>query len=118
MNNCYESGIEFVNISPLKSDIAEHFEPEWIGIRPNTDAALMLAIAYVLLNESLYDEFYKNILSGSISLSLCQWYRRRLPKNPLWASKITGVPVETIIELAYRMAECRTMIMTMELATW
>ena len=70
MNNCYESGIEFVNISPLKSDIAEHFEPEWIGIRPNTDAALMLAIAYVLLNESLYDEsFIKNILSGSISLS-------------------------------------------------
>ena len=34
------------------------------------------------------------------------------PKNPLWASKITGVPAESIIELAYRMAECRTMIMT------
>ena len=114
MNNCYESGIEFVNISPLKSDIAEHFEPEWIGIRPNTDAALMLAIAYVLLNESLYDEsFIKKYTVGLDKfIPYVNGIEDGCPKNPLWASKITGVPAETIIELAYRMAECRTMIMT------
>ena len=49
-----------MNISPLKTDIAEIFEPEWLTIRPNTDAAMMLALAHTLVTENLYD---KNFIS-------------------------------------------------------
>ena len=60
MQSCYDAGVEFVNISPLKTDIAHIFDPEWITIRPNTDAALMLALAFTLVSEELYD---KNFIS-------------------------------------------------------
>jgi hypothetical protein len=44
MNNCYESGIEIRNISPLKSDIAEHFDQNGLAFEQIPMQLLMLAI--------------------------------------------------------------------------
>ena len=52
---CRDAGTEFVNISPLRTDVAALYDPEWIPVRPNTDAALMLALAHVLSSEGLHD---------------------------------------------------------------
>lgn len=114
MQSCYDAGVEFVNISPLKTDIAHIFDPEWITIRPNTDAALMLAIAYTLVSEELYD---KNFISTHTTglekfLPYLNGDTDDQPKNAEWAAQITGVPAQTIIDLARRMAQCRTMIST------
>ena len=114
MQSCYDAGVEFVNISPLKTDIAHIFDPEWITIRPNTDAAMMLALAYTLVNEGLYD---KNFISThTVGLEKFIPYlngdKDGEPKNAEWAAQITGVSAQTIINLARRMAECRTMIST------
>ena len=114
MQSCYDAGVEFVNISPLKTDIAHIFDPEWITIRPNTDAAMMLALAYTLVNEELYD---KNFISThTVGLEKFIPYlngdKDGQPKNAEWAAQITGVSAQTIINLARRMAECRTMIST------
>ena len=114
MQSCYDAGVEFVNISPLKTDIAHIFDPEWITIRPNTDAAMMLALAYTLVNEGLYD---KNFISThTVGLEKFIPYlngdKDGQPKNAEWAAQITGVSAQTIINLARRMAECRTMIST------
>ena len=114
MQACYDAGVEFVNISPLKTDIAEIFEPEWLTIRPNTDAAMMLALAYTLVTEKLYD---KNFISThTVGLDQFLPYLNGdsdgQPKSAEWAARITGVPAKSIIDLARRMADSRTMIST------
>jgi biotin/methionine sulfoxide reductase len=114
MQSCYDAGVEFVNISPIKTDIAGIFDPEWITIRPNTDAAMMLALAYTLVNEELYDKSF--IATHTVGLEKFIPYLNGdndgQPKNAEWAAQITGVSAQTIINLARRMAECRTMIST------
>ncbi|MBT7732437.1 MAG: molybdopterin-dependent oxidoreductase [Rhodospirillaceae bacterium] len=114
MQACYDAGVEFVNISPLKTDIAEIFEPEWLTVRPNTDAAMMLALAYTLVTEKLYD---KNFISThTVGLDEFLPYLNGdsdgQPKSAEWAARITGVPAKSIIDLARRMADSRTMIST------
>lgn len=50
-----QAGVQFVNISPLQSDLLDQAEAEWLAIRPNTDVALMLGLAHVLITEDLHD---------------------------------------------------------------
>ena len=42
-------GIPVVNVSPTRADSPDFLNAEWIAIRPNTDAALMLALAYEII---------------------------------------------------------------------
>ena len=114
MQSCYDAGVEFINISPIRTDIAEMFDSEWIAIRPNTDAAMMLALAHTLVKENLYDKNF--ISSHTVGLEKFLPYLNgdndAQPKDAEWAAKITGVPAETLINLARQMADCRTMIST------
>ena len=48
-------GVRFVNITPTAEDLDTGGEIEWLAIRPNTDAAMILALCHVLLTEKLYD---------------------------------------------------------------
>ena len=41
-----KAGVRFVNISPVNDNLETGGEVEWIPIRPNTDTALMLALAH------------------------------------------------------------------------
>jgi biotin/methionine sulfoxide reductase len=41
-----QAGVRVVNISPIRDDGPKAVRPEWIPIRPNTDTAMMLALAY------------------------------------------------------------------------
>ncbi|MFM9886843.1 MAG: molybdopterin-dependent oxidoreductase [Burkholderiales bacterium] len=107
---------EFVVISPTRADCPEFLDAEWIPIRPNTDTALMLALACVLAIEGNHDRGFLN--------SHCTGWERfedyllgrsdGVPKSPLWASAITGIPVATIEALARRLPRQRTMLS----ATW
>lgn len=47
------AGTRFVNVSPVSDNMP--VDSEWLAIRPNTDVALMLALAYVLDAEGLAD---------------------------------------------------------------
>ena len=38
------AGTKFVVVSPLRSDIPDFLDAQWIPIRPNTDTALMLTV--------------------------------------------------------------------------
>jgi biotin/methionine sulfoxide reductase len=107
-----DAGIEFVSISPLKSDAPGFVAAQWVPIRPNTDTALMLAMAHTLLTEERYDaQFVSRYCTGF------ETFRRYLlglddgvAKNADWAAAITGVPAETICDLARRAAATPTMI--------
>jgi biotin/methionine sulfoxide reductase len=107
-----QAGIEFVSISPLKSDAPDFLAAQWIPIRPNTDTALMLAMAHTLLTEERHDaQFVSRYCTGF------ETFRRYLlglddglPKSADWAATITGVPAETIRDLSRRAAAAPTMI--------
>ena len=48
MRRAAEAGVRFVNISPFRGDCAEFLGAEWVPIRPNSDAALVLAMLHAL----------------------------------------------------------------------
>ncbi|MGX5851513.1 molybdopterin-dependent oxidoreductase [Mesorhizobium sp. PL10] len=102
--------VRFVNISPLRQDIDG--ASDWIPIRPNTDVALMLALIHVLLTENLHDRaFLARFCTGGEEVrAYVLGESDRLPKTPHWASAITGVPPEKIVQLARDMAASKTMI--------
>ena len=53
-----QAGVAFVNVSPAASDVARELDAEWLSIRPNTDVALMLALAHTLVAEELHDRAF------------------------------------------------------------
>ena len=95
-------GIKFIYVDPCYTETARHFNAEWIPIRPSTDTAMLITMAYVMITEGLYDrEFINRYVFGfdkyrEYVLGLTD----NTPKTPEWAEKITGVPADAITELA------------------
>lgn len=109
-----ENGAKVVCIDPRHSLSAASLADEWIPIRPGTDVAMMSAMAYVMLTESLYDaDFIRTHCVG--------WDATQMPpgtenpesyidyllgkqdgvaKTPAWAEAITAVPATTIARIA------------------
>ena len=106
-----QAGVRMVNIGPI-GDNLEGEAVEWLQCRPNTDTAVLLAMAYVLHTEELTDTAFLS--------SHCTGFERFAPyltgeedgtaKTPEWAEKICGVDADTIRTLARDMAATRTMI--------
>lgn len=106
------AGCRFVNISPLRDDAAAEIGAQWLAPRPNTDTAVMLALAHVLISERLHDQAFINrytagfdkleayILGGSDGVE----------KTPEWAAGISGLEAQSIAALARQMAAKRTLI--------
>ena len=107
-----ESGCRFVNVSPVRHDIDTGGQVEWIPIRPGTDVAMMLAMAYVIHEAGLHDRVF---LDGH-----CTGFDRFVPyltgrddgqpKTPQWAEAITEVPAQTITALAHDLVRTRSMV--------
>ncbi|PWC89340.1 biotin transporter BioY [Azospirillum sp. TSH100] len=106
------AGVRFVNVSPVRHDLDDVPGAEWIAIRPGTDTAVMLGLAHTLVAEGLADgdflarctvgyEEFRRYLTGEAN---------GLAKDAGWAATIAGVPAETIVTLARRMAGSRTMM--------
>ena len=55
MKRLSAAGVNVVNVSPCRDDAPEFLNPLWIAIRPNTDTAMMLALAHTLIVEDLHD---------------------------------------------------------------
>src|SRR5215510_445229 len=104
--------IEFVVISPTRADAPDLLGAEWVSIRPNTDTALMLGLAHVLLAERLYDEaFLARCCVGFEQLrGYIEGRSDGTPKTAEWAAAICEVPAERIRALARRLAATRSLI--------
>ena len=55
MREAREAGIAFVNVGPLRDDVADFLDAEWLPARPNSDVAIMLGLAHTLLEEDRHD---------------------------------------------------------------
>jgi len=60
IKKCTQKGIKFINISPMEMEADIISKAEWVKIRPGTDTALMLGIAFILETESLADREFLN----------------------------------------------------------
>ncbi len=98
--NAQKQGAEVVVIDPRKTATAKLADGQWVPIRPGTDGALALGMINVLVEEELYDEdFVKNWTTGFDELvNYTQHYRPEIVEH------ITGIPKETIIRLARKIA--------------
>ena len=108
-----EGGAKFVSIDPRYTDSAAVFDARWIPIRPGTDAALFLAMAYVTITEDLHDKaFIETYASGFDKYSdHVLGIDDGVKKTPGWAEAITGIPAETITELAREYATTKPAIL-------
>ncbi len=104
--------VRVVNISPIREDGPPAVSPEWLPIRPNTDTAMMLALAHTLVAEGRHDAaFLERYCSGfDRVLPYLTGVADGQPKDAAWAAAITGVPAETVRVLARQMATARTML--------
>ncbi|HEY7297252.1 MAG TPA: molybdopterin-dependent oxidoreductase [Xanthobacteraceae bacterium] len=106
------AGVEVINISPIRDDAPQAAGAKWMPIRPNTDTAMMLALAHTLIAEGRHDEaFLSRYCAGFEPVErYVMGATDGQPKDADWASRITGMAPESIRGLARRMAENRTML--------
>ena len=94
-------GADIVVIDPRRTETATRTNAQWVPIRPGTDGALALSMIEVMIDEELYDEdFSENWCHGFEELATYVQHFR-----PEVAESITGVPADTIRDLAKRI--CR-----------
>jgi biotin/methionine sulfoxide reductase len=112
MRKARRAGVKFVNISPNRSDIAAEFDADWIPLRPNTDVALMLALAHTLITTRRADlAFLEKYCAGFEA-----WRAYLLgetdgvAKDAAWAARICDVDTAVIHALCDRMSAQRTML--------
>ncbi len=112
---CYwftKLGIQNVYICPELNYGAAIHADKWIPILPNTDAALLLAAAYVWINEGTYDKEY--VATHTYGFDKFEEYvlgkEDGVPKTPAWAAEKTGIAEWTIKALAREWASKRTSI--------
>jgi len=113
-----EAGTNFVYVGPSRNISASMLDARWIPVRTATDTALLLAVAYEMLEkdteehlidwdflhtycvgfddesmpeDALLNENFKSYVLGEYD---------GIPKTPEWATEICGTPVEDISWLA------------------
>ena len=108
----HAAGVDFVNISPLATDMPDTVQADWLAVRPNTDTALILGLCHTLLDEGLHDTGF--LARYCVGFDEFAAYLRGAgdgtPKTAGWASDLCGLSADDIRRLARRMASSRTMI--------
>ncbi|MDX2511661.1 MAG: molybdopterin-dependent oxidoreductase [Desulfobacterales bacterium] len=97
-----ENGAKIISIDPRYHDTAATVADEWIPIYPSTDTAMMVAMAYVMVKENLYDQKFldKYTVGFDKFRDYVMGEEDGIKKTPQWASKISGVPAQTIERIA------------------
>lgn len=112
LETCRDRGVRFVSLSPLREDMIEAVEAEWIPTRPSTDTAVMLGLAHSVLLTGAHDEDF-------LSTHCTGWERFRsyllgqsdgVAKTADWAASLSGVAADRIRDLATDMAQSRTLV--------
>jgi anaerobic dimethyl sulfoxide reductase subunit A len=96
------AGVPVVSIDPRRSVSAASLNAQWIGIRPGSDAALMLALLHEFYSLGRVDRARVAELSVGME-DLAAYVLGRadgVRRDPAWAEGITGVPADLTRRLA------------------
>jgi len=104
-----EAGIRIVSIDPRYTESNATFSEQWIPIVPGTDAAMLIAMAHVIIRENLQDQSFLDTYTVGFN-----YFKHHVlglddgvAKTPAWAQAITGVPADTIADLAREYATAK-----------
>ncbi len=109
-----QRGCKFVCVDPQYTDSASAYDAWWIPIKPNTDAAMLAAMAQHIFANNWHDqEFINRFCLGVDAGTMPDWAKDRenfkdyilgtndgQPKTPEWAEPICGVSAADIKKLA------------------
>lgn len=97
-----EKGIRIIYVDPRFTNTAAVLSDQWIPIRPSTDAAMIIAMAFVITKNNLQDDQFLN--TYTVGYDRFRDYLLGLEdgmeKAPRWAESITGAPAKVIENLA------------------
>lgn len=112
------NGAKIIGIGPMLNDTFATLADRWIAVRPATDTALLMGIAYYMVENNLQDQdFLDTYTVGFDADHMPEGADPRdnfkdyllgtydgVPKTPEWASEICGASPEAIRDLARDMA--------------
>jgi biotin/methionine sulfoxide reductase len=109
---CRVAGVEFINVSPQRSDLDAALAAQWMALRPGTDVALMLGLAHEMVCLGVHDtDFLARCCTGFPEFErYLEGMDDGIPKSVGWAEGITGIAAADIRALAVRIAAHRTTI--------
>ena len=113
-----QRGCKFVCVDPQYTDSAAAYDAWWIPIKPNTDAAMLAAMAFYIFAYGLQDQaFIDRFCQGMDQGTMPVWAKGQesfkdyifghsdgQPKTPEWAEPICGVKADDIKKLAHMYA--------------
>lgn len=110
LNDMAKAGTRFISITPLRDDLALDGDFEWIQIRPNTDTALMLALAHTLLVTGRHDAAFlsRYCVGFDVVRDYLLGTHDGVVKDASWGAAITGISEERVLRLASEIVENRT----------
>jgi anaerobic dimethyl sulfoxide reductase subunit A len=111
-------GVRMICVDPRVTRTSRELADEHIFIRPSTDAAALIAMAYVIVDEGLHDQAFldRHVLgfdeahlpagaaAGASYRAYLDGVADGIVKTPEWAAEITGIPAETLRRLAVEYA--------------
>jgi anaerobic dimethyl sulfoxide reductase subunit A len=111
-------GVRIICVDPRRTRTSHEFADQHIFIRPSTDTAALIAMAYVITSEGLHDQAYldRYVLgfdeahlpagapAGSSYRTYLMGHVDGVRKTPEWAAEITGIPADTLRRLAVEFA--------------
>jgi biotin/methionine sulfoxide reductase len=107
-----ERGVEFHLIGPIRDDLPAEIDVVWHPIRPGTDVALMLGIAYTLVSEGRHDRAFLDrfCVGWDVFERYLLGREDAQPKDASWAAAVCGLPANEIVALARHAAGRRTLV--------
>jgi anaerobic dimethyl sulfoxide reductase subunit A len=113
-----QHGVRMVCVDPRVTRSSRQLADEHVFIRPSTDAAALIAMAYVIASRDLHDKAYldRHVLGfdeahlppgapkGTSYRAYLMGEADGIRKTPQWAEAITGMPAATLERLAVEFA--------------
>ena len=121
-----KAGAKIIIVTPDYNSTAQALADEWIPVRPSTDAALLLGMAYHMITNNLQDqEFLDKYTLGFDKDHMPEGADPKenfkdyvlgisdgIAKTPRWASQICGTPEDVIRHFAEEIATTKPMMFT------
>jgi anaerobic dimethyl sulfoxide reductase subunit A len=97
-----KSGARIICVDPRLNQTGKALADEWIAVKPGTDAAMMIAMAFVMITENLHDKTFVNTYTHGFEefAGYVLGKEDGIPKTPAWAEEKTGVKADAIAHLA------------------
>ena len=118
LRHAKQQGTRIVCVDPRRTNTSRVLADEHVFIRPSTDTAALLAMAYVIVSGNLHDQAFcdrfvlgfdeahlpADAPAGASYRSYLLGLTDGIAKTPEWAETITGIPAATLRRIAIEFA--------------